>query len=115
MRTAIIMLSIMSFALSTGMGTARADGASGTLTAQVDTVTLAQAEGEDSSIVVIDEYGVTIIFDVTPATVIAGRMSEPMSLGDIQQNDTVEIEYDNLEGGLGLAKSIKLTADIITE
>jgi hypothetical protein len=109
MKTAIMILFIAAFALYAGAGTARADGDSGTLTADVDTVTLAQAQGEDSSIAVIDEYGVKVIFDVTPATIISGPNDEPISLGDIQQNDSVEIEYENLEGGLGVAKSIKLT------
>lgn len=109
MKTAIIMLSIVSFALFAGPGTAQADGASGTLAAQVDTVTVAQVEGEDSTISVVDESGVTIIFYVTAATVLSGPMGEPISLGNINQNDPVEIEYDNLEGGVGLAKSIKLT------
>ncbi len=109
MKTAIIMLSFVSFTLFAGLGTARADGTSGTLTAQVDTVTVAQAEGEDSTISVVDESGVTILFYVTPATVISGPMNEPISLGNINQNDPVEIKYDNLEGGVGLANSIKLT------
>ena len=109
MKTAIIMLSVVSFSLFSGAGTARADGDSGTITAQVDSVTMAQAEGEYSSLTVIDEYGVAVIFDVTPATVISGPENEPISLDNIKQNDKVEIEYDNLAGGLGLAKSIKLT------
>ncbi|MDD5311087.1 MAG: hypothetical protein PHX64_04985 [Candidatus Omnitrophica bacterium] len=109
MKTAIIMLSVVSFTLFAGLGTVQADGTSGTLAAQVDTVTLAQSEGEDSTISVVDESGVTILFYVTAATVISGPIGEPISLGNINQNDPVEIEYDNLEGGVGLAKSVKLT------
>ena len=109
MKTAIVILSVAAFALSAGAGTVRADGDSGTLIAQVDTVTLAQAEGEYSSIAVIDEYGVTVIFDVMPTTGIYGEGGEPITLDTIKQNDTVVIEYDNLEGGLGVTKSIKLT------
>jgi len=109
MKTAIIMLSAVSFVLSAGAATARADGDSGTLTATVDTVTIAQEEGEYSSIAVIDEYGVTIIFDIAPDTAICGPTNAPMPLADIKQDDAVEIKYDNLSGGLGLARSIKLT------
>jgi hypothetical protein len=109
MKTAIMILSIAAFALSAGAGTVRAAGDSGTLTAQVDTVTIAQAEGENSSISVIDEYGVTVIFDVMPTTGIYGAAGEPITLDGIKQDDTVVIEYDNLEGGLGVTKSIKLT------
>lgn len=109
MRTTIIFLFVAAFALSAGAGTVRADGDSGTLTAQVDTVTIAQAEGENSSIAVIDEYGVTVIFDVMPTTGIYGFNDEPITLDTIKQNDTVEIIYDNLSGGLGATKSIKLT------
>ena len=109
MKTAIIMLTVASFALSAGAGTARADGDTGTLTADVDTVTAAQAIGEDSSIAVIDEFGVKIIFFVKPYTALYGPDNEPINLGDIQQNDSVEIKYDNLSGGVGLAESVKLT------
>lgn len=109
MKTAIIMLSVASFAIFAGAGTGRAEGTSGTLTATVDSVTMAQAEGENSSIAVIDEYGVTVIFDVLPAIAIYGADGELITLDTIKQNDTVVIEYDNLEGGLGVAKSIKLT------
>jgi len=109
MKTAIIMLSVVSFTLFAGLGTARAEGTSGTLAAQVDTVTVAQVEGEDSTISVVDESGVTILFYVTAATVLSGPIGETITLDSINQNDPVEIEYDNLEGGVGLAKSIKLT------
>jgi len=109
MKTIIMILSIAAFALSAGVGTVRAEGDSGTLTATVASVTLAQAEGENSSIAVIDEYGVTVIFDVMPTTAIYGFNNEPITLDTIKQNDTVEIVYDNLEGGLGVTKSIKLT------
>ena len=108
MKTAIIMLSFLSFTLFAGTGTARADGTSGTVTAQVDSITMAQAEGENSSIAVIDESGVTIIFYVDPKVAISGPIGEQITLDDIQQNDTVEIEYENLEGGVGQAKSVKL-------
>ncbi len=109
MKTAIIMLSVLSFTLFVSPATVKAEGTSGTLAAQVDTVTVAQTEGEDSTVSVVDESGVTILFYVTAATVISGPIGEPISLGNINQNDPVEIEYDNLEGGVGLAKSIKLT------
>ena len=109
MKTAISMLGVVSFALCAGWGTAGADGTSGTLTAAVNSVTMAQAEGENSSIAVIDESGVTIIFYVSPGTAVSGPIGEQITLDDIVQNDTVEIEYENLEGGIGQAKSIKLT------
>ena len=109
MKNTIIMLSIAAFALSAGAGTVKADGSSGTLTATVDSVTMAQAQGENSSISVIDEYGVTVIFDVMPTTAVTGATGEAIKLDNIKQNDTVRIEYDDLDGGLGIAKSIKLT------
>ncbi|MDD4879827.1 MAG: hypothetical protein PHR22_05185, partial [Candidatus Omnitrophica bacterium] len=64
---------------------------------------------EDSTISVVDESGVTVLFYVTDATIISGPIGEAITLDSINQNDPVEIEYDNLEGGVGLAKSIKLT------
>ena len=109
MKTAIIILTVASFALFAGPGTVQADGTSGTITASVDTVTIAQAAGENSSISVVDESGVTIVFYMEPGTVILGPAGEMITLDDIMQNDTVEIEYENLEGGVGQAKSIKLT------
>ena len=109
MKNTIILLSIITFALSMGSGTAKAEGTHGRLTADVDTITMAQAAGENPSITVIDESGVSIMFAVTPATVISGPIGESIGLDDIQQNDTVEIQYFNLEGGFGTAKSIKLT------
>ena len=109
MKTAIIVLTVASFAIFAGMGTARADGTSGTVTASVDTVTLAQAAGEQSTISVVDDAGVTILFYVDAGTVLSGPIGEQITLDDIQQNDTVEIGYNNLEGGVGSAVSIKLT------
>jgi len=109
MKIAIITLSVASFALSAAAGTVRAEGDSGTLTATVNNVTPAMSAGEYSSISVIDEYGGPVIFDISPATVITGATGRPIKLGDIKQNDTVEIEYTNFSGGLGLAKSIKRT------
>jgi hypothetical protein len=109
MKTLIFAVFAMGFAISACPGTAQADGTSGTLAAQVDTVTVAQTEGEDSTISVVDESGVTILFYVTAATVLSGPIGETITLDSINQNDPVEIEYDNLEGGVGLAKSIKLT------
>ena len=109
MKTAIMILSIAAFALSAGAGTVRASGDSGTVTATVNNITPAMSEGEHSSISVIDEYGGPIIFDITPTTAITDSANKPIKLGDIQQNDTVEIEYTDLAGGLGVAKSIKFT------
>lgn len=109
MKNAIIILSICAIALSAGARTARADGTSGTITASVDSVTIAQTEGENSSISVIDESGVAVIFYLSPGTVISGPAGEIITLDDIVQNDSVEIEYENLDGGIGQAKSIKLT------
>ncbi len=85
-------------------GEVRADG--GTVTAAVDTVTLAD---EYSTISVIDDAGVSIIFNVAPETAVSGDDDEPIALNDIKQNDTVEIEYTSLEDGIGTAKSIKKT------
>lgn len=109
MKTAIVILSVAAFALSAGAGTARADGTSGTLVATVDSITMAQAEGENSLIAVIDESGVTVRFDVLSEIAIYDASGELITLDSIKQNDTVEIEYYNLEGGLGVAKSIKQT------
>ncbi len=109
MKTAIIMLSVISFTLFAGLGTARAEGTSGRLVADVDTVTVAQAEGEDSTISVVDEAGVTVLFYVDAGTALYGPIGEQITLDDIQQNDTVEIQYNNLEGGVGSAVSIRLT------
>ena len=109
MKTALIMLSLLSLTLFAGMGTAQAEGTSGTVTAAVDTVTLAQAAGEQSTVSVVDDAGVTILFYVDAGTVLSGPIGEQITLDDIQQNDTVEIEYNNLEGGVGSAVSIRLT------
>jgi len=102
MKNVILLLSIAACMFCAG--TVRADG--GTVTATVDTVTL---ENEYSTISVIDNAGVSIIFNVTPETAINGPDDEAIGLGDIRQNDTAKIEYESLEDGLGVAKSIKKT------
>jgi len=109
MKTAIIMLSVLSFTLFAGPGTTQAEGASGKVFANVDTVTIAQQEGDDSTISVVDDAGVTVLFYVTASTVITGPIGESINLGDINQNDHVEIRYDNLAGGVGTAETIRLT------
>lgn len=102
MKNVILILCIAVCVFSAGE--VKAD--SGTVTAAVDTVTLAEG---DSSISVIDDAGVSIIFNVNTATAISGDDDEPIDLGDIKQNDTVEIEYESLEDGVGTAKKIKKT------
>jgi len=102
MKNAILILSIAVCVFSAGE--VKAD--SGTVTAAVDAVTLA---GAYSTISVIDDAGVSIIFNVTPATAILGDDDQKIVLGDIKQNDTVEIEYESLEDGVGTAKKIKKT------
>ncbi len=102
MKNAILLLSVAVCVLSAGTVTAD----SGAVTAQVNTVTIAQ---ENSYISVIDDAGVEIIFNVIPATAIAGDDDEPIGLGDIVQNDTVRIEYESLESGVGTAKKVKKT------
>lgn len=77
---------------------------SGAVTAMVDTVMTGE---EGSSITAIDDYGVSIIFSLTPKTTVTGPDDETIDLGDIKQNDTVEIKYESLEGGVGIAESIK--------
>lgn len=100
MKNAILILGIAAGVFCAGE--VRAE--SGTVTAQVDTVTL---ENEYSTISVIDDAGVSIIFNVTPETAISGPDDETITLDDIRQNDTVEIQYESLEDGVGTAKKLK--------
>lgn len=102
MKNVILILSIAACVFSAGVVKADSD----TVTAAVDTVTVAEG---DSTISVIDDAGVSIIFNVMPETAIYGPDGETIGLGDIKQNDTVEIEYESLEDGVGTAKSIKKT------
>jgi hypothetical protein len=102
MKNAILILSIAACAFSAGA----VEADSGTVTAEVDTVTVAEG---DSTISVIDDAGVSIIFNVTPETAIYGDDDEAITLDDIKQNDTVRIEYESLADGVGTAKKIKKT------
>jgi hypothetical protein len=102
MKNAILILSAAACVCCAGAVRAK----SGAVTSQVDTVTLAD---EYSTISVIDDAGVSIIFNVTPETAINGPDDEAIGLDDIRQNDTVAVEYESLKDGAGTAKSIKKT------
>lgn len=102
MKNAILTLIIAACVFCAGE--VRADD--GTVTAAVDTVT--PADGY-SAISVIDDAGVSIIFNVTPETAVYGDDDGPITLNDIKQNDTVEIKYKSLEDGIGTATKIKKT------
>jgi hypothetical protein len=108
MKTAIIMLSVVSFFISAGAVTARADDGEGTLTAQVDSVTIAQVEGEYSSIAVINEYGVSVIFEVTSTTTLYGADRKPITMDALNKDASVTVKGAMVKEGNGIATSIRL-------